>query len=118
MQSATIYCPRCGTANDPQMPYCAQCGTTLTGNQSLQGSNTVVQNNLPIAPPPPPTSYGTFPQTESASYLLAPLPPPVYTQPTALVPQRKRVISPLLIAGIIVALLLVIGGRHLHGYSC
>ena len=106
MQSAIVYCPRCGAANDPQMPYCVQCGTTLAINQSQSGSNTVVQNNSPIAPPPPPpTSYGAFPPV--APY---PAPPPIYTQPVSLSSQKKRGINPLFIASVLVALVLIIGG--------
>ena len=108
MQSAILYCPRCGAGNDPQMPYCIQCGTTLATNASQPGSNTVVQNNLPIAPPPPPaTSYGTFP---SATSPVPTYPFDPYTQPVPPPPQKKRGINPLLIVGFLVVLLVVIGG--------
>ncbi len=114
MQSATVYCPRCGASNDPQMPYCAQCGNALSGNQSQVGSNTVVQNNAPIAPPPPPsTSYGSFEPTvpvASPYPLAAPPPPPVYIPPTAQTPEKKGLKIPIVIIGVLVALLLIVGG--------
>ncbi len=94
------------------MPYCVQCGTALSINQAQAGSNTVVQNNAPIAPPPPPTSYGMLPPTVpiASPYSAVPPPPPIYTQPTLQPIQKKRGINPLLIVGILVALLLVISG--------
>ena len=107
MQSATIYCPRCGASNDPQMPYCVQCGTRLSASQAQVGSSTVVQNNSPIAPPPPPsTRYGTFP---SATPTAPAYPFDPYTQPPPQVQQKKRGINPLLVGSILVALVLVIG---------
>ncbi len=103
MQLPTIYCPRCGAVNDPQMPYCVQCGTTLSNNSFQVGSGTVVQNNALIPPPPPPVGYSTVPSVASTvpAYPFDP-----YTQPA---PQKKRGINPLLIAGILVALMLVVG---------
>ena len=112
MQSATIYCPRCGAGNDPQMPYCVQCGTVLSPNSSQAGSGTVVQNSSPIAPPPPPsTRYGTFPANPPTvpAYPFDPYaqPAPQLLQPQLL--QKKRGINPLLIVGILIALVLVVG---------
>ncbi len=103
MQSATIYCLNCGAPNDPQMSNCVQCGAVLVKNVSQTTSNTVVQNYAPIAPPPPPTQYGTVPSVAPTvpAYSLDP-----YTQQA---PQKKRGAKPLLIAGIVIALVLVIG---------
>ena len=104
MQSATVYCLRCGARNDPQMPYCVQCGNALAVNQT-QPDSTVVQNNSPIAPPPPPlTGYNTFPV---ATPTVPAYPFDPYTQPAL---QKKKAINPLLLVSILVALVLIISG--------
>ena len=66
----------------------------------------VVQNSVLIPPPPPPTGYSIVP---APTYTTPTYPFDPYTQPAPQAPQKKRGISPQLVAVLLVALVLVVG---------
>jgi hypothetical protein len=53
-----MFCPQCGTNNDPAARHCSQCGAALQPSQPAAP--------LPVAPPPPayipPAAYQNAPQ--------------------------------------------------------
>jgi hypothetical protein len=77
--SPEMNCARCGTANDPGMNFCINCG-----------------NPLMQQPPPPPSSFEQpSPYSwQTPSYEQPPQQPPAYSQPPAAYGQRPPLNQP------------------------
>ncbi|MFW9924541.1 MAG: zinc-ribbon domain-containing protein [Candidatus Thorarchaeota archaeon] len=100
MTSNNVYCPFCGSQQEPGQQYCMNCGANIENTADNDSGVKIVGQSGAGYPPPP--SYGQTPVAQSSQYPAYPAyPAQTYQKPVGTYAPSKENANIALIMGIV-----------------